>query len=245
MTESSAKTVHEAIHAVMSKVGYVQKERKQGLNYTFASERALIEALRPAMLENGLYCHVAQVQDVASETYETKGGGTMRNTRILATVRFTHAPSQTFIDVMATGEGADVGDKSCNKAMTSAYKYAMRQTFCIETGDDPDEHPSDGQEAASRPPVRPIQRQAGRPITQKAADKPDPWATAEGWMLAARDKAKEQGVRFDDIPPMRALRGDGEHAVNVLTRWQTTLMQDIDPYKAFVELIQEAINARD
>jgi hypothetical protein len=44
------------------------------------------------------------------------------------------------------GEGLDRGDISINKAATSAYKYALRQTFCIETSDDPDNFSSDGME---------------------------------------------------------------------------------------------------
>ena len=40
----------------------------------------------------------------------------------------------------------DVGDKSANKAATGLLKYALRQTFLIETGDDPDAESSNGME---------------------------------------------------------------------------------------------------
>jgi hypothetical protein len=141
-----SKNVHEAIVAVMTEVGYTQKERKQGLNYSFASEAALIRAIRPHMVEQGLYPYVAGISEVAHEEYTTKAGGVMQSTRLLAQVRFHHAPSDTYIDAFAVGEGADVGDKSANKAATAAYKYCLRQTFCIETGDDPDNTASDDQE---------------------------------------------------------------------------------------------------
>ena len=36
------------------------------------------------------------------------------------------------------GEGADPADKSVCKAMTSALKYALLQSFLIATGDDPE-----------------------------------------------------------------------------------------------------------
>ena len=71
----------------------------------------------------------------------------MVNTVIQATLRFSHAPSGTSIDVTAVGEGSDAGDKGANKAMTGLYKYALRQTFCIETGDDPDKFASEEREA--------------------------------------------------------------------------------------------------
>ena len=52
--------------------------------------------------------------------------------------------------VKVLGDGADTGDKASYKAMTGAMKYALRQTFVIETGDDPDDTPSDVQERAPK-----------------------------------------------------------------------------------------------
>lgn len=146
-----AKDIHEAIHAVMQEVGYVQKTRSQegGVNYKYAGEAALIEALRPAMVTAGIYMHVTEAPDVFRETYTTSNGKPMNRTAIRLKVRFTHAPSGTSIDTEAWGEGSDVGDKSTPKAMTGAYKYALRETFCIETGDDPDDHSSTKQQRSA------------------------------------------------------------------------------------------------
>lgn len=135
--------IHSAIHEVMKQVGYVQKARSGGLNYSFAGEAALIAALRPAMVEQGLYMIVVKLDDVRRTEYTTAKGATMQMVDLTATVRFTHAPSGTYIDVVALGSGADSGDKASNKALTGAYKYALRQTFCIETGDDPDREASE------------------------------------------------------------------------------------------------------
>jgi len=136
------KNIHEAINGVMKEVGYVQKEKKQGLNYSFASEAALIQALRPVMVEHGIYAYVIEVLKIYRDNYSTKSGTVMTNTLEHGKVRFQHVHSETFIDVEATGEGADAGDKSANKAMTGMLKYALRQTFMIETGDDPDKDAS-------------------------------------------------------------------------------------------------------
>lgn len=143
------KDIHEAINAVMQEVGYVQKQRGDGLKYTYAGEASLIEALRPSMVTHGIYMSVQQVKKVYRSTYETKSGSNMFNTLIEGVVRFMHVTG-TFVDVEATGEGSDTGDKSSNKAMTGMYKYALRQTFCIETGDDPDGFSSDDMERSSR-----------------------------------------------------------------------------------------------
>jgi hypothetical protein len=143
MTDESSN-IHKAINKVMEEVGYVKKNKSPNLNYTFAGEAALISALRPAMVEQGIYMHVLEVKDIRIGSYNTKSGTAMTNTVVSAMVRFTHAPSGTFVDVAAVGEGSDAGDKSANKAMTGLYKYALRQTFCIETGDDPDKHQPEG-----------------------------------------------------------------------------------------------------
>ena len=137
-----SKDIHEAINEVMQEVGYVKKQKAKDLNYTFAGEAALISALRPAMVEHGIYMHVLKIENVTRENYTTAKGTAMVNTVISAIIRFAHV-SGTYIDVASTGEGSDAGDKSANKAMTGLYKYAMRQTFCIETGDDPDKFQSD------------------------------------------------------------------------------------------------------
>ena len=143
------KNIHEAILAVMKEVGYVQKKRAVGLNYSYAGEAALIEAIRPSMIEHGIYLHSTEITKVNRENYVTAKGTAMANTLVQAVWRFEHAPSATFIDVPTLGEGADSGDKSANKASTGSYKYALRQTFCIETGDDPDDFSSEARAVKS------------------------------------------------------------------------------------------------
>lgn len=137
------KNINEAIIAIMGHVGYVQKQKSNELRYTYAGEAALIEAIRPWMVEYGVFMYVAGTFDVVRTPYQTKNGGNATNTTLRKLIRFVHAPSSTSIEVTAEGEGADSGDKSMNKASTGAYKYALRQTFCIETGDDPDKDPSE------------------------------------------------------------------------------------------------------
>lgn len=136
------KNVHAAKLAVMKEVGYVQKQRSNGLNYTFAGEAALIAALRPVMIEHGLTITPISSRIVESSTYSTRNGGEMRLVRTEETFRITHAPSGTSEDITMLGEGADAGDKTVSKALTCGYKYFLRQTFMIETGDDPDQHAS-------------------------------------------------------------------------------------------------------
>ena len=200
-----AKDIHEAIHAVMQEVGYVQKTRGQALGYSYASESALIEALRPEMVKQGIYCYVSGIRDVVREEYTTSRGANMNSTRLVATLRFVHAASGTHIDTEAVGEGADSGDKSANKASTGAYKYCLRQTFCIETGDDPDGHAS--QERAPSTSARPLTSKSQGHVLPAPEKQEQPWATAPGWARDVRDQLEAWGLKIRDIPEFMATGG--------------------------------------
>lgn len=136
------ENIYTALHAVMKEVGYVQKQSSPNLSYTYAGEAALIAAIRPSMVEYGIFVYPASIPDFRTEVYTTKSGSLMNLTRVEVIYRFLHVASQSYIDVYARGEGSDSGDKSGNKAMTGAYKYALRQALMIETGDDPDKDAS-------------------------------------------------------------------------------------------------------
>jgi hypothetical protein len=135
-------------------VSYVQKEGRMeaGQRYKFARAEDIVAALRPSMVQHGLCMFPTRIDKVLDETYETQRGGKMN--RVVLSVQYVlaHGPSKTDCTVAAIGEAADSGDKACNKAMTAANKYALRQAFQIETGDDdPDKHASQDQERAALP----------------------------------------------------------------------------------------------
>ncbi len=137
-------SIYQAMNEVMQAVGYVLKQSKRGLNYTYAGEAALIEAIRPHLVKHSIVVHPVEVQELHQDSYTTSKGSVMNRTAVVMIYRFAHAPSGSWIDVPVVGEGADIGDKSASKALTGAYKYALRQALLIETGDDPDKDPSSG-----------------------------------------------------------------------------------------------------
>lgn len=157
---------------VMRLVPYVQKTKAQGLPYTFAGEAAFIDKLHPAMVEAGLTVAPEAMKLLHHEAYKTTSGASMNRIIVQATYRLTHAPSGESEVIETLGEGADGGDKATNKAMTSAYKYALRQAFLIETGNDPDETPSEQMQRASRSrsaaPPQQVTQQAQRPAAAPA-----------------------------------------------------------------------------
>lgn len=218
-----ASNIHEAIAEIYGNVGYVQKQRTQGLNYSYASESALIEALRPEMVKAGVYPAVLEYEVMHAETYTTSKGAVMNLVRVRATVAFTHAPSGTQLMVQAVGEGSDSGDKASNKAMTGAYKYALRQTFCIETGDDPDRTPSAEQERASNGNQHPA-------VNGKAL----------------QDTLKDMGIEAPRKFVAEAIGRDyrelntPEIAAEAIARWAEKYDHD-DPVEAIVALAQHKL----
>lgn len=140
---SGKPTLADAVLAVMKAVPYVQKSKAKNLNYTFASEAELINRLHDAMLEAGLSFSPTGMELLLHEQYQTAKGSAMNHVIVRCSYLLHHAPSDGRKTIQTLGEASDTGDKAVPKAMTCAFKYALREMFLIETGDDPDTQPSD------------------------------------------------------------------------------------------------------
>lgn len=183
-----ASNVFEAITAVMADVAYVKKDGRMTAGpqrYNFVQAEDIVAALRPSMVQHGLCMFPTRIDKVLDETYETQRGGKMN--RVVLSVQYvlSHGPSNTNCVVAAIGEAADSGDKACNKAMTAANKYALRQAFQIETGDDdPDKHASADQERAALPA-----KASGKPVQPDESDpNPERYAGAMSGISKAVDQ---------------------------------------------------------
>lgn len=127
-----------ALHAVMAKVSYVQKDGKNAFHgYRYASEAALLAALRPAMIEEGIFLipSVSLVKPIDDHG----------NTHVEMEYTLVHKDGDVWpFSIRAAGMGNDrakngaVGDKGVYKAITGANKYLLFKMFQIETGDDPE-----------------------------------------------------------------------------------------------------------
>jgi len=135
--------IGEAFLAIMKEVGYVQKLGKNTMqNYKYAGEAQLIEALRPALIKHGVIMYPSRAVEVVDAVVVGSPDKEKKTFRTVINYSFTylHVASKTSIDVASIGEGVDTGDKSAYKAATGALKYALRQPFLIETGDEPEAH---------------------------------------------------------------------------------------------------------
>ncbi len=117
---------------------YAQKaSRNTQQSYNYVSEADFLALIRPQLAEQGIVV-AASYEVLGQGEYRTKSDSLMRSITLAGTFRFTHVPSQTHIEVVTIGEGTDQNDKAPYKAMTGALKYAIRQLFLVETGDDPE-----------------------------------------------------------------------------------------------------------
>ena len=143
-------TLRAALHAVMCEVGYVEKTgqapRAAG-GFKYASDGDLIRAVRPAMLKHGLVGPLPVGVKEAHDSVEPEKKMCFRTTLVMI-YEFHHVDSDEVLKIETAGQGADNQDKAAYKAMTGAFKYALRESLMIETGDDP-ERDGDGRGPSS------------------------------------------------------------------------------------------------
>lgn len=129
--------IHTAISNIIGKVGAVEKDRKntqQG--YSFRGIDDMYNVLNKHFAEEKVFA-TSQVLSKEREERQTAKGGTLIYT--ILTMKFTFfAEDGSFVESITVGEAMDSGDKSANKAMSTAYKYALMQLFCIPTEDEKD-----------------------------------------------------------------------------------------------------------
>ena len=207
--------IHQAMAQVMARVRYVQKTGKIsfGERYTFAGESDLIRAIGPALVDAGIYGPMpVKTESIISAHAPTKRGAMQFRCDVLVTYRFIHGPTGTFVDVQVPGCGLDVGDKATSKAMTAAYKYALRQTFCIETGDDPDEQSSREQESPSngRHSYPKGQPAPGTPATPQDAAKAEHDPEWENDRVRFCAKLRDMGLNYDKLRDWAIGKGMGK-----------------------------------
>ena len=133
--------IYTSINAVMKDIGYIGKDKKnQQQNFMFRGIDQVMNTMKPVLEKHGVFI-VPEILDTTREERTTKSGGTLIYT--VHKIKY-HFIATDGSEVCATviGEGMDSADKSSNKAMAVAFKYACFQVFCIPTEemakDDPD-----------------------------------------------------------------------------------------------------------
>ena len=205
MSEMARPMIYGKIADCMRQLGAIGKTSKnmqQGFMYRGVD--AVMNALNPVLTENRMFC-VPEVLEQHREERQTKNGGNLIYS--ILKMRYTlYAEDGSSVSAVVIGEGMDSADKSSNKAMSVAYKYAMFQIFSIPTeemvdsdGETPPESTKKPAQAAQKP-VQQAQQPAQEWTAQKAINQ---WCNNHRVNVkdfAAYRKAAIAGDLVDDIP---------------------------------------------
>lgn len=131
MDERPQEKIYEAILGVMRDVGGIEKT-KQG-QYTSRAIDDVYNKLQPALIKNNVVI-IPTVKSNTQSERQSKNGGTLIFTQLMVQYDFICSVDGSKVTALVPGEAMDAGDKSTNKAMSAAYKYAMFQTFAIPVG---------------------------------------------------------------------------------------------------------------
>lgn len=166
-----AKAKRSLVEKLVEVLGKVERVAKRGTNetqrYKYATEADIVEEVRGHLAEVGVLL-IPSVTKLEWRVIEGRNGPINIATVFMT---FTFKDGAEEIGVPVVGEGMDSGDKNVYKAMTGALKYALKQTFLIPTGDDP--------EKDDAPPESPPRRQQPKAeaTPAKPAESPKPGAT--------------------------------------------------------------------
>ena len=122
------RAIHEAMEACQA-VGKDSRNPQQG--YKYRGIDAVMNAINPALRKAGIFC-APEVLETNREERTTKSGSVLIYSTVTVKYSF-YAEDGSSITATVIGEGMDSGDKSYNKAMSAAFKYALFQVFCIPT----------------------------------------------------------------------------------------------------------------
>src|SRR5262249_43412064 len=124
--------IYELLPKVMAEVGAIEKARKnEQQKYYFRGIDDVMAAFQPVLAKHRIF-YVPEVLNREVAERESKHGGILINTTLTVAYTF-YAPDGSNVRTVVVGEAMDSGDKSSNKAMSAALKYALLQIFCVPT----------------------------------------------------------------------------------------------------------------
>lgn len=163
--ENSNGLIYGKISAIMKECPAIGKDKQNSQqHYNYRGIDDVMNALQNILPKYGVF-YVPEVLESFREERVSKSGGNNIYTVLKVKYNF-YAEDGSHISAVVQSEGMDSGDKSSNKAMSAACKYALFQVFNIPTQElvDPD--------ATSPEPSVPA-RQAAAPV-QRANPQPKP-----------------------------------------------------------------------
>lgn len=161
--------IFKQIPKVMAEIGAIGKERENSIQkYSFRGIDDVYNAVHAALAKNGVFC-TPIVESIEREERKSKNGGLLLYT-VLKMKYLFYAEDGSYITLSTVGEAMDSSDKSCNKAMSAAQKYAFFQLFCIPT-EEPKDTENDNYEPEKKTTPQPTQGKKPKPEDVEAKAK--------------------------------------------------------------------------
>ena len=216
----NAPLIFKQIPKAIAEIGAIGKEkRNQQQGFMYRGVDDVYNAVNPVLAKHELFM-TSEVLEQNREERETAKGGRLVYT--ILKMRYTiYASDGTSVSTEVIGEGMDSGDKSSNKAMSIAYKYALFQLLCIPTETvDPDSevHPdvlpkgrqtTPRQTPAGTPAPAPRNAAPAAQVTQQAT-LPAQANTPAQAQETAEDAAKKAAYVKDNVTRINGLLKDPE-----------------------------------
>ena len=131
--------IFESITKIMEEIPAIKKDKVNSTqNFKFRGIDDVMNVLHPLLSKYKVFIVPQVLEHKREERVTSKGGNLIYS---ICKVKYIfYAEDGTSVEAITEGEGMDSGDKSTNKAMAVAMKYALFQVFCIPTDDmiDPD-----------------------------------------------------------------------------------------------------------
>lgn len=136
----AAKLAKKMVAAMKATSSIPKRGHNKHFGYHFARGDDVLEAVRQALVENGIAfsVQIIELAQTPSGTQTSRGAPIIHS---VATLMATYIDMDTgFAQVQQwMGECLEAEDKGINKAATSAIKYALLKQFLIPTGDEADD----------------------------------------------------------------------------------------------------------
>lgn len=193
--------IYRQMGAVMAEVTAIGKagwNEKQ--KFKFRGIDQVYNAINPLLAKHHIFM-TAEVLDKTREERQSNSGGVLAFTCIHMRYHFNTEDGSS-VSTDAYGEGMDSGDKSSNKAMAVAHKYALLQAFCIPTEDavDPD---ADSPELAVAERPSAAEQQAEPDPQEKWANSFIDWLNKQDSMVEIEKVWKGETAKMRKLTPQQ------------------------------------------
>ena len=131
--------IYGAICKIIEEMNPISKDKKnQQQGFAYRGIDDVMNTLKPLLAKHKVFVTPEIMEQRREERQTSKGGNLIYS---ICTMKYTfYTDDGSHVSAVVIGEGMDSGDKSTNKAMSIAFKYACFQVFCIPTDEmkDPD-----------------------------------------------------------------------------------------------------------